>query len=65
MTVQCDVYIETPRSGGVFIAGRVNKGGILIRSATGVFFLQMALTESQLTWVNDMFSRVTTYFEPV
>jgi galactosylceramidase len=38
MTVQCDVYIETPRSGGVFIAGRVNKGGILIRSATGVFF---------------------------
>lgn len=38
MTIQCDVYIETPRSGGVFIAGRVNKGGILIRSATGVFF---------------------------
>ncbi|XP_028633118.1 galactocerebrosidase [Grammomys surdaster] len=38
MTVHCDVYIETPRSGGVFIAGRVNKGGILIRSATGVFF---------------------------
>lgn len=27
-----------PREFGVFIAGRVNKGGILIRSARGVFF---------------------------
>ncbi|XP_069884515.1 galactocerebrosidase isoform X1 [Dipodomys merriami] len=38
LTIECDVYIETPEKGGVFIAGRVNKGGILIRSATGVFF---------------------------
>ncbi|XP_026922149.2 galactocerebrosidase isoform X1 [Acinonyx jubatus] len=38
LTVRCDVYIETPEKGGVFIAGRVNKGGILIRSARGVFF---------------------------
>ncbi|XP_030885315.1 galactocerebrosidase isoform X3 [Leptonychotes weddellii] len=38
LTVTCDVYIETPEKGGVFIAGRVNKGGILIRGARGVFF---------------------------
>ncbi|KAM7159515.1 galactocerebrosidase isoform 1-T1 [Molossus nigricans] len=38
MTIKCDVYIETPEKGGVFIAGRVNKGGILIRSARGIFF---------------------------
>ncbi|XP_058148705.1 galactocerebrosidase isoform X2 [Dasypus novemcinctus] len=38
LTITCDVYIETPEKGGVFIAGRVNKGGIFIRSAEGVFF---------------------------
>lgn len=38
MTIQCDVYIETPQRGGLFIAGRVNKGGILVRTATGIFF---------------------------
>uniref|UniRef100_A0A8D2JN57 Galactocerebrosidase n=1 Tax=Sciurus vulgaris TaxID=55149 RepID=A0A8D2JN57_SCIVU len=38
MKIQCDVYIETLDRGGVFIAGRINKGGILIRSARGVFF---------------------------
>ncbi|XP_043328642.1 galactocerebrosidase isoform X2 [Cervus canadensis] len=38
LTIKCDVYIETPEKGGVFIAGRVNKGGILIRSARGIFF---------------------------
>uniref|UniRef100_A0A2K6GCC2 Galactocerebrosidase n=1 Tax=Propithecus coquereli TaxID=379532 RepID=A0A2K6GCC2_PROCO len=38
LTITCDVYIETPETGGVFIAGRVNKGGIWIRSARGVFF---------------------------
>uniref|UniRef100_A0A2K5EKB3 Galactocerebrosidase n=1 Tax=Aotus nancymaae TaxID=37293 RepID=A0A2K5EKB3_AOTNA len=38
LTIKCDVYIETPDTGGVFIAGRVNKGGILIRSARGIFF---------------------------
>ncbi|XP_075388486.1 galactocerebrosidase isoform X2 [Tenrec ecaudatus] len=38
LTITSDVYIETPDRGGVFIAGRVNKGGILVRSARGVFF---------------------------
>uniref|UniRef100_A0A8C9A162 Galactocerebrosidase n=1 Tax=Prolemur simus TaxID=1328070 RepID=A0A8C9A162_PROSS len=38
LTITCDVYIETPEMGGVFIAGRVNKGGIWIRSARGIFF---------------------------
>ncbi|ELK01117.1 galactocerebrosidase [Pteropus alecto] len=38
VTIKCDVYIETLEKGGVFIAGRVNKGGILIRSARGIFF---------------------------
>ncbi|KAM5272873.1 galactocerebrosidase isoform 2-T2 [Ctenodactylus gundi] len=38
VTISCDVYIETPEKGGVYIAGRVNKGGIWIRSASGVFF---------------------------
>lgn len=38
MTISCDVYIETPNKGGVFIAGRVNKGGLLVRIAQGVFF---------------------------
>ncbi|XP_047395663.1 galactocerebrosidase isoform X2 [Sciurus carolinensis] len=38
MKIQCDVYIETLDRGGVFIAGRINKGGILVRSARGVFF---------------------------
>ncbi|XP_054423157.1 galactocerebrosidase isoform X1 [Pteronotus mesoamericanus] len=38
MTIKCDVYLETPYKGGVFIAGRVNKGGIFIRSARGIFF---------------------------
>ncbi|KAK2495540.1 hypothetical protein MC885_002208 [Smutsia gigantea] len=38
LMIKCDVYIENPDEGGVFIAGRVDKGGILIRSARGVFF---------------------------
>ncbi|KAM6171603.1 galactocerebrosidase [Erethizon dorsatum] len=38
LTISCDVYIETPEKGGVFIAGRVNKGGLLVRIAQGVFF---------------------------
>ncbi|KAM6201121.1 galactocerebrosidase [Rhynchocyon petersi] len=38
ITIKCDVYIETPDTGGVFIAGRVNTGGTLIRGARGVFF---------------------------
>ncbi|XP_049626524.1 galactocerebrosidase [Suncus etruscus] len=38
LTIRCDVYIETPETGGVFIAGRVTKGGIWVRSARGIFF---------------------------
>uniref|UniRef100_A0A8C3QGL8 Galactocerebrosidase n=1 Tax=Cyanoderma ruficeps TaxID=181631 RepID=A0A8C3QGL8_9PASS len=38
MTVTCDVYIEKPRDGGVFIAGRVDNGGIYVRNTEGVFF---------------------------
>ncbi|NXP74626.1 GALC Galactocerebrosidase, partial [Ramphastos sulfuratus] len=38
LTVTCDIYIENARDGGVFIAGRVNNGGIYIRRAQGVFF---------------------------
>lgn len=38
MTVTCDIYIEKPRDGGVFIAGRVDNGGIYVRNTKGVFF---------------------------
>ncbi|NXX91720.1 GALC Galactocerebrosidase, partial [Centropus bengalensis] len=38
MTVTCDVYIEKQRDGGVFIAGRVDNGGIYVRRTKGVFF---------------------------
>lgn len=38
MTVTCDIYIEKPRDGGVFIAGRVDNGGIYVRRTKGIFF---------------------------
>ncbi|KAM4779496.1 galactocerebrosidase isoform 1-T1 [Cyanocitta cristata] len=38
LTVTCDIYIEKPRDGGVFIAGRVDNGGIYVRRTKGVFF---------------------------
>ncbi|KAL2303857.1 hypothetical protein Nmel_009138 [Mimus melanotis] len=38
ITVTCDIYIEKPRDGGVFIAGRVDNGGIYVRRTKGVFF---------------------------
>lgn len=38
LTVTCDVFMESVKTGGVFIAARVDKGGQLIRSAQGVFF---------------------------
>ncbi|XP_040457220.1 galactocerebrosidase isoform X1 [Falco naumanni] len=38
MTVTCDIYIEKQRDGGVFIAGRVDNGGIYVRRTKGVFF---------------------------
>lgn len=38
LTVTCDIYIEKPIDGGVFIAGRVDNGGIYVRRTKGVFF---------------------------
>ncbi|XP_029453586.1 galactocerebrosidase isoform X2 [Rhinatrema bivittatum] len=38
MTVTCDIYIETPETGGVFVAGRVDRGGSPTRGAKGLFF---------------------------
>ncbi|XP_071327327.1 galactocerebrosidase isoform X2 [Trachinotus anak] len=38
LTVTCDVFMERVKTGGVFIAARVDKGGQSIRSAKGVFF---------------------------
>ncbi|XP_053141619.1 galactocerebrosidase isoform X2 [Hemicordylus capensis] len=37
LAITCDVYIESDK-GGAFIAGRINKGGIYISDAKGVFF---------------------------
>ncbi|XP_057673108.1 galactocerebrosidase [Corythoichthys intestinalis] len=38
LNVQSDVFMERVKTGGVFIAARVNKGGQAIRSARGIFF---------------------------
>nr|XP_046164307.1 galactocerebrosidase isoform X1 [Oncorhynchus gorbuscha] len=38
LTVMCDVFMETVKTGGVFIAARVDKGGQSVRSTKGVFF---------------------------
>ncbi|XP_053553556.1 galactocerebrosidase isoform X1 [Bombina bombina] len=38
VTVTCDIYIETPETGGVFIAARVDQGGSPSRLAKGIFF---------------------------
>lgn len=38
LTVTCDIYIEKQDDGGVFIAGRVDNGGIYVRRTKGVFF---------------------------
>ncbi|KAK5856924.1 hypothetical protein PBY51_010203 [Eleginops maclovinus] len=38
LTVSCDVFMESVKTGGVFLAARVDKGGQSIRSAKGVFF---------------------------
>ncbi|KAG9344724.1 hypothetical protein JZ751_010411 [Albula glossodonta] len=38
LTVSCDVYIETEKTGGVFIAARVDQAGETVRSAKGVFY---------------------------
>ncbi|XP_020855953.1 galactocerebrosidase isoform X1 [Phascolarctos cinereus] len=52
LIINCDVYIETPSVGGVFVAGRVNKGGSVIRSAFGIFFWVFADGSYQVT--NDL-----------
>ncbi|XP_074091686.1 galactocerebrosidase isoform X2 [Macrotis lagotis] len=49
LVITCDVYIETPHFGSVFIAGRVNKGGGIIRSAKGIFFWIFADGTYQIT----------------
>uniref|UniRef100_A0A6Q2YLF7 Galactocerebrosidase n=1 Tax=Esox lucius TaxID=8010 RepID=A0A6Q2YLF7_ESOLU len=38
LTVTCDVFMESVKTGGVFIAARVDKGGQDVRGAKGVFF---------------------------
>uniref|UniRef100_A0A8C8SBZ6 Galactocerebrosidase n=1 Tax=Pelusios castaneus TaxID=367368 RepID=A0A8C8SBZ6_9SAUR len=38
VTITCDVYIERPGNGGVFIAGRVANGGIYVQRSKGLFF---------------------------
>ncbi|XP_037551340.1 galactocerebrosidase isoform X1 [Nematolebias whitei] len=38
VTAMCDVFMETVKTGGVFIAVRVDKGGEVVRRAQGVFF---------------------------
>ncbi|XP_039391461.1 galactocerebrosidase isoform X6 [Mauremys reevesii] len=38
VTITCDVYIEHLGNGGVFIAGRVENGGIYVRRSKGLFF---------------------------
>uniref|UniRef100_A0A8C2XJW0 Galactocerebrosidase n=1 Tax=Cyclopterus lumpus TaxID=8103 RepID=A0A8C2XJW0_CYCLU len=38
LTITCDVFMESVKAGGVFIAARVDKGGQAVRSAKGVFF---------------------------
>lgn len=38
LTVSCDVFIETAKTGGVFLAARVDRGGQAVRSTKGVFF---------------------------
>lgn len=49
ITVTCDIYIEKPRDGGVFIAGRVDNGGIYVRRTKGVFFWVFADGTYQVT----------------
>uniref|UniRef100_A0A8C1T0J6 Galactocerebrosidase n=1 Tax=Cyprinus carpio TaxID=7962 RepID=A0A8C1T0J6_CYPCA len=38
LSVSCDVLIETPVTGGVFLAARVDQGGESVREAKGVFY---------------------------
>uniref|UniRef100_A0A673K4C4 Galactocerebrosidase n=1 Tax=Sinocyclocheilus rhinocerous TaxID=307959 RepID=A0A673K4C4_9TELE len=38
LNVSCDVLIETPVTGGVFLAARIDQGGESVREAKGVFY---------------------------
>eukprot|EP00062_Callorhinchus_milii_P018119 gi/632971232/ref/XP_007902070.1/ PREDICTED: galactocerebrosidase isoform X2 [Callorhinchus milii] len=38
LNVSCDILIEKPKTGGVFIAGRVDQGGEVIESTKGLFY---------------------------
>ncbi|XP_046874238.1 galactocerebrosidase isoform X1 [Hypomesus transpacificus] len=38
LTVTCDIFMETVKTGGVYVAARVNKGGGDVRSTRGLFF---------------------------
>ncbi|XP_069772273.1 galactocerebrosidase-like isoform X1 [Narcine bancroftii] len=52
VNITCDVLIETANTGGVFIAGRVNKGGKFIRHAEGLYYWIFADGEYKVT--NDL-----------
>ncbi|XP_043930035.1 galactocerebrosidase-like [Protopterus annectens] len=38
VNITCDVYMETSVTGGVFVAGRVDRGGGYAQKAKGIFF---------------------------
>ena len=50
--VTCDVLIETPGTGGVFVAVRVDVGGGSIAFARGVYF--WILAEGAFSITNDL-----------
>ncbi|XP_038630682.1 galactocerebrosidase isoform X2 [Scyliorhinus canicula] len=52
LNVTCDVLIEKANTGGVFVAGRVNKGGQDVRHAPGLFFWIFANGKYKVT--NDL-----------
>ncbi|XP_072314048.1 galactocerebrosidase [Eucyclogobius newberryi] len=54
-TVSCDVFMEKAKTGGVFVAARVDKGGESVRSARGVFFWVFADGTYKVT--NDLAGR--------
>ncbi|CAJ1074255.1 galactocerebrosidase isoform X2 [Xyrichtys novacula] len=52
LTVSCDIFMEKEKTGGVFVAARVDKGGQSIRSAKGVFF--WVFTDGTYKVTNDL-----------
>lgn len=55
LTVTCDVFMEKVKTGGVFIAARVDKGGWNIRNAKGIFYWVFADGSYKVT--NDLGER--------